>query len=183
MSWRCAYCPQELRAIDERCEYLRKTFKSLRAGRQRLHSRMLTYLRRNDTAIFSRESLVKQEEALAELDASVDDWNSKLEQAENRRLRVRQKLLEHVAAALLLDPGAAMSPPTTLLPPITPPESPAKGQSPFRVDRKDVESIKIYADDEVLDLFASIEQAIGDMCQSAEKGYDMRISIDHHIEV
>lgn len=46
--------------------------------------------------------MLKQEEALAELDASIDDWVSKLEQAENRRTRVRQKLLEHVAAAATL---------------------------------------------------------------------------------
>lgn len=50
-------------------------------------------------AKFSYESMLKQEEALAELDASIDDWVSKLEHAENRRTRVRQKLLEHVAAA------------------------------------------------------------------------------------
>ena len=46
--------------------------------------------------------MLKQEEALAELDASIDDWVGKLEQAENRRTRVRQKLLEHVAAAATL---------------------------------------------------------------------------------
>lgn len=46
--------------------------------------------------------MAKQEEVLAELDASIDDWVSKLEQAENRRTRVRQKLLEHVAAAATL---------------------------------------------------------------------------------
>jgi hypothetical protein len=43
--------------------------------------------------------MLKQEETLAELDASIDDWVTKLEHAENRRTRVRQKLLEHVAAA------------------------------------------------------------------------------------
>lgn len=47
--------------------------------------------------------MLKQEEALAELDASIDDWVAKLEQAENRRTRVRQKLLEHVAAAATLN--------------------------------------------------------------------------------
>lgn len=46
--------------------------------------------------------MLKQEEALAELDASIDDWVNKLEKAENRRTRVRQKLLEHVAAAATL---------------------------------------------------------------------------------
>jgi hypothetical protein len=47
--------------------------------------------------------MLKQEEALSELDASIDDWVTKLEQAENRRTRVRQKLLEHVAAAATLN--------------------------------------------------------------------------------
>lgn len=46
--------------------------------------------------------MLKQEEALAELDSSIDEWVNKLEQAENRRTRVRQKLLEHVAAAVTL---------------------------------------------------------------------------------
>jgi hypothetical protein len=41
-----------------------------------------------------------------ELDHSIDDWVTKLEQAENRRTRVRQKLLEHVAAALTVPPSA-----------------------------------------------------------------------------
>lgn len=54
--------------------------------------------------------MLKQEEALAELDTSIDDWVTKLERAENRRTRVRQKLLEHVAAAATLPvPGAAAS--------------------------------------------------------------------------
>ncbi len=46
--------------------------------------------------------MLKQEEAVAELDTSIDEWVIKLEQAENRRTRVRQKLLEHVAAAATL---------------------------------------------------------------------------------
>ena len=52
---------------------------------------------------------------MAELDASIDEWFSKLELAENRRMRIRQKLLEHVAAALLLpvEPVAASSPTRT----------------------------------------------------------------------
>lgn len=54
--------------------------------------------------------MLRQEESLIELDASIDDWFDKLEMAENRRMRVRQKLLEHVAAALLLPTGPAPSP-------------------------------------------------------------------------
>lgn len=38
---------------------------------------------------------------------------------------------------------------------------------PLRVDRKDIESIKIYADNGVLNLFTDIEQAIGRMCETA----------------
>ncbi|OIW28511.1 hypothetical protein CONLIGDRAFT_661891 [Coniochaeta ligniaria NRRL 30616] len=92
----------ELRHLDERTEYLRRTYTSLRAGRRNLHSRICQYLRSPRTAKFNEMSMLKQEEALAELDASIDDWVTKLEQAENRRTRVRQKLLEHVAAAATL---------------------------------------------------------------------------------
>ncbi|KAF2741055.1 hypothetical protein EJ04DRAFT_112880 [Polyplosphaeria fusca] len=154
---------RELRALDERCDYLRKTYKSLRAGRQKLHGRMISYLKRGETVIFSRESLLKQEEALAELDVSIDEFILKLEQAENRRLRLRQKLLEHVAAAVVLNPSASRADMTES----TPPRSPVKMESPARMERKDVESIKIYADGHVLSLFSDIEQAIGKMCEQA----------------
>ncbi|RYP47008.1 hypothetical protein DL768_006868 [Monosporascus sp. mg162] len=92
----------ELRYLDNRTEYLRRTYMSLRAGRRNLHSRICQYLRSARVAKFSYESMLKQEEALAELDASIDDWANKLEHAENRCTRVRQKLLEHVAAAATL---------------------------------------------------------------------------------
>ncbi|KAI4645221.1 hypothetical protein J4E93_006021 [Alternaria ventricosa] len=151
---------RELRALDERCDYLRKTYKSLRAGRQKLHGRMIAYLRRGETVIFSRESLLKQEEALAELDISIDEFILKLEQAENRRLRLRQKLLEHVAAAIVLNPSARDQVAET-----TPPRSPVKIDSPSRHERKETESIKIYADGHVLNLFSDIEKAIGKMCE------------------
>lgn len=100
---------KELRALDERCEYLRKTHRSLRAGRRNLHERICSYLRSPRVARFSHSAILKQEEALVELDASIDDWVSKLEQAENRRTRVRQKLLEHVAAALTLNSSSSSS--------------------------------------------------------------------------
>ncbi|KAF1851915.1 uncharacterized protein K460DRAFT_272513 [Cucurbitaria berberidis CBS 394.84] len=158
---------RELRALDERCDYLRKTYKSLRAGRQKLHGRMISYLRRGEMVIFSRESLLKQEEALAELDISIDEFILKLEQAENRRLRLRQKLLEHVAAAIVLNPTARDDNADT-----TPPRSPVKIESPLKVNspaqngrRETTESIKIYADGHVLNLFSDIEMAIGKMCE------------------
>ncbi|KAI1380728.1 hypothetical protein F4677DRAFT_196025 [Hypoxylon crocopeplum] len=93
---------KELRHLDERTEYLRRTYTSLRAGRRNLHTRICQYLRSPRVAKFSYDSMLKQEETLAELDASIDDWVTKLEHAENRRTRVRQKLLEHVAAASTL---------------------------------------------------------------------------------
>ena len=120
---------------------------------------MIAYLKRGETVIFSRESLLKQEEALAELDISIDEFISKLEQAENRRLRLRQKLLEHVAAAIVLDPihdDMADD---------TPPRSPVKIESPAREEQTEMSSIKVYADGHVLNLFSDIEKAIGKMCE------------------
>lgn len=122
---------------------------------------MISYLKRGETSIFSRESLLKQEEALAELDSSIDEFIAKLEQSENRRLRLRQKLLEHVAAALVLTPAMRADAAET-----TPPRSPVKAEnSPSRIERKETESIKIYADGHVLNLFSDIEKAIGQLCE------------------
>jgi hypothetical protein len=170
--------PKELRALDERCDYLRKTYKSLRAGRQKLHNRMIGYLK-SESLIFSRERLLKQQEALIELDRSIDDWIVKLERAENRRLRLRQKLLEHVAAAMALGPPPQYTHNTRNQQAATPPRSPTLAMSaprspgmviespkPLRLDRKEVESIKIYADNQVLNLFNDIEQAVTKMCEA-----------------
>lgn len=121
---------RELHRLDQRAEYLRRTYNSLRAGRRSLHSRICQYLRSpNRGARFSPEPLLRQEEALAELDASIDEWVDKLERAENRRTRVRQKLLEHIAAAATLSVGRE-TPSPVQLPVIqdiaTPPRSPVK---------------------------------------------------------
>ena len=97
---------------------------------------------------------------IAYLDISIDEFILKLEQAENRRLRLRQKLLEHVAAAIVLNPSARDQVAET-----TPPRSPVKVDSPSRHQRKETESIKIYADGHVLNLFSDIEKAIGKMCE------------------
>ena len=209
---------KELRHLDERTDYLRRTYTSLRAGRRNLHSRICQYLRSPRVAKFSHESMLKQEEALAELDASIDDWVTKLEQAENRRTRVRQKLLEHVAAAAILRLGgggggneepAAQSSPRAAGGQVsshlsTPPRSPSKESFPTRTGspsspqpvvaqvpstvleqsvveaagadnslsratsaatakRGDVESIRIYAGDDVYALLADVENEISKM--------------------
>ncbi|KAI5462449.1 Up-regulated during septation-domain-containing protein [Mariannaea sp. PMI_226] len=129
---------RELRHLDERAEYLRRTYNSLRVGRRNLHSRICQYLRSPRMANYSHVSMLRQEEALAELDASIDDWVNKLEQADNRRTRVRQKLLEHVAAAATLSLERVSNPYTSPVqqvntPPLsgvcsisTPPGSPSK---------------------------------------------------------
>lgn len=220
---------KELRHLDERTEYLRRTYNALRVGRRNLHSRICQYLRSPRVAKFSHDSMLKQEEALAELDASIDDWVNKLEQAENRRTRVRQKLLEHVAAAACLPLGgmpmtpepqqqqqASSSTPSSGVGNIsTPPRSPSKetfaspqstssphnSPSPQRVvaqvpstileqpvieeaetheeepeerptamkslKRSDVESIRIYAGDDVYALLADVENEITMMSKQA----------------
>lgn len=152
---------------------------------------MISYLK-SESLIFSKERLLKQQEALIELDTSIDDWIVKLERAENRRLRLRQKLLEHVAAAMALGPPpsyeypqAPSYPETQHQQPVriqqttTPPRSPKiaavsprkanldiRSPKPLRLDRKEVESIKIYADNQVLNLFTDIEQAVTKMCEA-----------------
>lgn len=237
---------QELRNLDERTEYLRRTYHSLRAGRRNLHSRICQYLRSPRMAKFSHESMLKQEEALAELDSSIDDWVNKLEQAENRRTRIRQKLLEHVAAAVTLPVSGAVgvseslqlalgvgaAPPSAPTNLSTPPRSPVKSSftpriessspSPQRVvaqvpstiieqpivesavtvglginqtgekqapakekeiiqhpisgiRRADVESIRIYAGDEVAALLADVESQMDRMSRAADDAAALRM--------
>ena len=148
--------------MDERCEYLRITHTSLREGRSDLQKRMIAFLKSPRTAMFTRENMIKQEKALAELDLSINDWIIRLEQAENRRQRIRQKLLEHIAAALVVN--IPSSPPlgkATLQQ--TPPRSPEGVDRSFSTERRDVESIRVYADSGVASLLASIEQEICEM--------------------
>lgn len=70
----------------------------------------MTHLQSPRLAHFSREATLKQEQTLSELDGSIDNWVLKLDRAENRRARIRQKLLEHVAAAMMLKGDASSSP-------------------------------------------------------------------------
>ena len=107
---------------------------------------------------FTRESILKQEEALAELDISIDDWLVKLDAAEERRAMIRQRLLEHVAAALTLQTAAMPRP--ILHDEITPPVSPEKEDEYFRSARNDVQSIRIYAGEGVAALLAEIEKEL-----------------------
>ncbi|KAL8737451.1 MAG: hypothetical protein Q9181_001667 [Wetmoreana brouardii] len=151
---------KELRQLTDRCEYLKRTYQSLQQGRKSLHARMISYLRSPHMTNFSRDSILKQEEALADIDDSIDDWIRKSEQAENRRTRIRQKLLEHVAAALTLRPnGTAGS--LSIPEEHTPPESPEHDDDFPGNPRRDIQSIKIYADAGVAALLAEIDEEIG----------------------
>ena len=102
--------------------------------------------------------MLTQEKGLAELDAAIDDWASKLEQAESRRIRVRQKLLEHMAAVLSIQTVDGDSSNEMHLQ--TPPISPGMLPAPEWGERRDVESIKIYADSDMCALLADIQKEI-----------------------
>ncbi|KAJ6260273.1 hypothetical protein Dda_4497 [Drechslerella dactyloides] len=141
----------ELASLEERCEYLRRTHQSLRSGKKALHMKMLQHLRSDRSSSFSRETLLKQQEALADLDGSIDDWEAKMERAETRRAQVHRKLLEHVAAAL------SISNPTDPARADTPPSTPENRKS---LDDK-TQSIKVYA------LLADVEHEYGKMFTEA----------------
>lgn len=110
-------------------------------------------------AKFSCESVLRQEEALAELDQSIDDWVSKLEYAENRRSLIRQKLLEHLAATLTVK-TVENGQPQRVNEVQTPPTSPEKIDNNHHDARRDVQSIKVYADSGVAALLSAIENEI-----------------------
>ncbi|KAI9733583.1 MAG: hypothetical protein M1834_003185 [Cirrosporium novae-zelandiae] len=162
----------ELRRLDERCGYLRNTYKSLRAGRQDLQSKIISELKSDRFSKFSRRSLLRQEEGMAELDRAIDSWRTKLDYAENRRTRVRQKLLEHVAAALIVAVPTCMEGSQTV---DFNANAPQKEQFHQRdsgnVSRpsmqKRVESIKIYAGEGIVSLFADIENELGRMDEAS----------------
>lgn len=112
------------------------------------------------TTKFSRESILKQEEALSELDVSIDEWASKLERAQDRRNQIQQKLLQHYAAASNLPTAQTTQSARSLETPLTPPTSPENSEDVYSRQRQDVQSIKIYADSGVAALLSAIEQEI-----------------------
>lgn len=122
---------------------------------------MILYLKTPQLTKFSRESILKQEEALAELDVSIDEWVCKLERAEERRNRIQQKLLQHYAAASNLPTTQTTQPVHTTGMALTPPTSPENlPEDVYSRERHDVQSIKIYADSGVAALLSAIEQEI-----------------------
>ena len=111
--------------------------------------------------------MLKQELALTELDASIEEWRTKLERAEERRSQIQIKMLEHIAAAVTLKvPGSPNR--YAMQEEQTPPRSPEKVDRSFSTERRDVESIRVYADSGVAALLASIEQEIDMMERTPE---------------
>lgn len=122
---------------------------------------MILYLKTPQlTTKFSRESILKQEEALSELDVSIDEWASKLEHAQDRRNQIQQKLLQHYAAASNLPTTQTMQSARAIETTLTPPTSPENTEDVYSRQRQDVQSIKIYADSGVAALLSAIEQEI-----------------------
>jgi len=150
---------QELELLDGRCSYLQSTHRSLRQGRRNLLIRMITYLKSRRMGNCPRDSILKQEDALAELDVSIDDWVSKLEAAEERRTRIRRILLEHIAAAVTLHTGAKAEI-ENQAPSISPEDEDEDDDDDdyISTERRGVQSIKIYADEGVAALLAGIEK-------------------------
>ena len=111
-------------------------------------------------SFFSHDSILKQEEALAELDKSIDDWAMKIEQAGSCRAQIRQRLLEHVAAALTLKPTRRPES-QDIIDDYRSSINPPRFEEMCRSERHDVQSIKVYADSAVAALLAEIEQGIG----------------------
>ncbi|EZF30336.1 hypothetical protein TMEN_6552 [Trichophyton mentagrophytes] len=132
---------QEMHTLNKHCKYLRDTHVALRSDRQRLHGRVISYLKSaSGVSSFSPEGVLKQEEALLEIDQSIDEWATKLEYAEERRAKIQQKLLEHMVAILNLPQPAPKEPSHS--------RSISDYTSISEKDsrRSDLESIIIYAD-------------------------------------
>lgn len=117
---------------------------------------------------------------LAELDIAIDDWVSKLEQAEHRRWKIQQKLLEHVAATLTVvdSTGINAEPSTntralqwskvlkekqTLQEPILTDESLRacdSSSSHSHSETENLQTVRVYADTGVAVLLSAIEDEI-----------------------
>ncbi|OJJ47181.1 hypothetical protein ASPZODRAFT_132141 [Penicilliopsis zonata CBS 506.65] len=162
---------RELQLMEERCDYLRTTYEHLREGRQHLHGRMIGLLK-SPRLSATKDTLLKQEQALLDLNSAIDDWLVKLEAAENRRSRIQQKLLEHFAAALLSQAMTTEpSPAVQGTPPSSPPGEMKSGKN--TIDDR-IASITVFADSKIYgnsrasELMADIEEAMDQMKQNID---------------
>jgi hypothetical protein len=123
---------------------------SLREERQNLHRRLISYLKAPGNALVSREHVVKQDSALAELDETIDEATTKLEAVQERRVVVQRKLLEHVGAVLAIRVPSVSDEQT-------PPRSPVANES------TDSDALKMRGQLERLQFEQQIEQEAAEL--------------------
>lgn len=112
--------------------------------------------------------MLKKLERLAELDSAIDGWLRKLHEAEDRRICVQHRLLEHVAVALThkaAEGGGGGSGDPNPMPP-TPPQSPENLGRPLQTEKTEGERISFCADSEVRALLMDIDREIEAMVQN-----------------
>jgi hypothetical protein len=106
--------------------------------------------------------MLQKVETLADLDDTIDDWAKKLERTEDQRLRARQRLLEHIAAVLVMpsviETKRAASGGPSVGRDQTPPQSPEGLKSPPVTGGYDAESIRVYAGSEMHALLGVLDK-------------------------
>ncbi|KAE8141807.1 hypothetical protein BDV38DRAFT_278589 [Aspergillus pseudotamarii] len=144
---------EELQVLEERCRHIRRIYDSLEFELRGLQERTTRFLGSESTdGAECRKNVLIRTKAIADLDVSMKGWASKLEQATNQQVYLRQKLAEHVAATAHRDttnPGLGIS------------DEPNHGTKPAMTSnlvdtsRRKTESIKVYVDVNVFEEIAT----------------------------
>jgi gamma-glutamyl phosphate reductase len=95
--------------LDAKRKYRCAFSKSLHQNRRTLHAQAIAYLKALIVAELPRQRVLQKVEALTELEESIEKWARRLQRAEDQRLRVRQRLLGHVAAIFEHGPNQSQS--------------------------------------------------------------------------
>ncbi|KNG83742.1 hypothetical protein ANOM_008498 [Aspergillus nomiae NRRL 13137] len=146
----------ELRVLEERCKQIRRIYNSLEFELRGLQERTTRLLGSQSTDFAEcRKNVLIRTKAMADLNVSMKGWASKLEQATDQQVYLRQKLAKHVAATSLRDttnPGLGLS------------DEPDHGTNPVitsnlvDTSRRKTESIKVYADLNVFEEIATLAE-------------------------
>ena len=165
--------------MDESCISIQLTVSELKESRKAAYLSMKLYLESsagtNTNSV--RDHLMKQTKALYDLDTQLDNLQSRLDIAAERRLIIQSKVWEHLTAILTA---------TNLVEELdarpeeyTPPRSPERMMTSRRLSettfqegfvrsspRDDIESITVFADSGVANLLRSIEEELDVIDQS-----------------
>ena len=133
---------------------------------------MIAYIELAETSHISRESILRQEEALMQLDTRIDSWITRLKRTETRRTELRQQLMEHITAILTVEsqddgesvyetvvekrPPPRYPPPSGPLPPR--PKDPRRAQAR---ERTESQATTVYDDPGVASLLNDIDHELG----------------------